>query len=151
MSLLIAGIREAAKRIEDAQRTFARPVTAPLVPPKPRPAALDVPPPLPGPPPLPRRDQRLMELGFEFQYPWALLLLALLPLYSWLRGRVGKAAALTYPDTSLLDGLGRPVREQSGRLRAFLRLLTAALLVIALAGRGRRTRKSNARPKASTS
>ena len=46
----------------------------------------------------------------------------------------GKAAALTYPDTSLLDGLGRPVREQSGRLRAFLRLLTAALLVIALAG-----------------
>ena len=75
-----------------------------------------------------------MELGFEFQYPWALLLLALLPLYSWLRGRVGKAAALTYPDTSLLDGLGRPVREQSGRLRAFLRLLTAALLVIALAG-----------------
>ena len=69
-----------------------------------------------------------MELGFEFQYPWALLLLALLPLYSWLRGRVGKAAALTYPDTSLLDGLGRPVREQSGRLRAFLRLLTAALL-----------------------
>ncbi len=75
-----------------------------------------------------------MDLGFEFQYPWVLLLLALLPLYSWLRGRVGKAAALTYPDTSLLDGIGRPVREQSGRLRAFLRLLTAALLIIALAG-----------------
>ena len=56
VSLLIAGIREAAKRIEDAQRTFARPVAAPLVPPKPRPAAPDVPPPLPGPPPLPRRD-----------------------------------------------------------------------------------------------
>ena len=56
VSLLIAGIREAAKRIEDAQRTFARPATTPLVPPKPRPAALDVPPPLPGPPPLPRRD-----------------------------------------------------------------------------------------------
>jgi Ca-activated chloride channel family protein len=75
-----------------------------------------------------------MDLGFEFQYPWALLLLALLPLYSWLRGRVGQAAALTYPDTSLLDGLGRPVREQSGRLRLFLRLLTAALLIVALAG-----------------
>ena len=75
-----------------------------------------------------------MDLGFEFQYPWALLLLALLPLYSWLRGRIGQAAALTYPDTSLLDGIGRPVRERSGRLRAFLRLLTAALLIIALAG-----------------
>ena len=56
VSLLIAGIREAAQRIEDAQRTFARPAVAPLVPPKPRPAAPDVPPPLPGPPPLPRGD-----------------------------------------------------------------------------------------------
>ena len=54
--LLIAGIREAAKRVEDAHRTFARPIAAPLVAPKPRPAAPDVPPPLPGPPPLPRRD-----------------------------------------------------------------------------------------------
>jgi hypothetical protein len=56
VSLLIAGIREAAKRIEDAQRTFARPIATPVLPPKPRPAAPDVPPPLPGPPPLPRRD-----------------------------------------------------------------------------------------------
>ena len=56
VSLLIAGIREAAKRIEDAQRTFARPIATPVLPPKPRPAALDTLPPLPGPPPLPRRD-----------------------------------------------------------------------------------------------
>jgi hypothetical protein len=56
VSLLIAGIREAAKRIEDAQRTFARPIATPVLPPKPRLAAPDVPPPLPGPPPLPRRD-----------------------------------------------------------------------------------------------
>jgi hypothetical protein len=56
VSLLIAGLREAAKRVEDAQRTFARPAAAPLLPPKPRPAARDTPPPLPGPPPLPRRD-----------------------------------------------------------------------------------------------
>jgi len=56
VSLLIAGIREAAKRIEDAQRTFARPIATPVLPPKPRSAALDTPPPLPGPPPLPRRD-----------------------------------------------------------------------------------------------
>jgi hypothetical protein len=54
--LLIAGIREAAKRVEDAHRTFARPVVAPRLPPKPRPAVFDTPPPLPGPPPLPRRD-----------------------------------------------------------------------------------------------
>lgn len=75
-----------------------------------------------------------MELGFEFQYPWALLLLALLPLYAWLKGKPGKAAAVLYPDTTLLAGLGRPVREQAGRLRLFLRLLTATALVIAIAG-----------------
>jgi hypothetical protein len=56
VSLLIAGIREAAKRIEDAQRTFARPVATPVLPPKPRPSAPDAPPPLPGPPPLPKRN-----------------------------------------------------------------------------------------------
>lgn len=80
-SLLIAGIREAARRVEDARRTFARPVppvvpvrppatsptpsTSPTPPPlllvpTPLGAAIPVapvePPPLPGPPPLPRRD-----------------------------------------------------------------------------------------------
>ena len=53
--LLIAGLREAAKRVEDARRTFARPAVAPLVPPKARPAAPATPP-LPGPPPLPGKD-----------------------------------------------------------------------------------------------
>ena len=52
--LLIAGLREAAKRIEDARRTFSQPVVLPVVPPRPR--APDEPPPLPGPPPLPRRN-----------------------------------------------------------------------------------------------
>ena len=60
VSLLVAGLREAVKRVEDARRTFARPVVAPIVPAKPRPAAPAAatasPPPLPGPPPLPRRD-----------------------------------------------------------------------------------------------
>ena len=58
--LLVAGLREAAKRVEDARRTFARPVVAPIIPPKPRSVAPDAPPPLPplppGPPPLPSRD-----------------------------------------------------------------------------------------------
>jgi len=57
--LLVAGLREAAKRVEDARRTFAKPAVAPIIPPKPRPpapVATDLPPPLPGPPPLHRRD-----------------------------------------------------------------------------------------------
>ena len=68
-SLLIAGVREAARRVEDARRTFARPVTPPLIPPRPAVAPVvspasaaaasppALPPPLPVPPPLPRRDQ----------------------------------------------------------------------------------------------
>jgi Ca-activated chloride channel family protein len=75
-----------------------------------------------------------MDTNFEFQYPWALLLLALLPLYSWLRGRIGQSSALLYPDITLLDGISRPVREKAGRLRPFLRLATAAALIIAIAG-----------------
>jgi len=58
-SLLIAGVREAARRVEDARRTFARP-TPPLIVPRPAVAApivVATPPPLPVPPPLPRRDQ----------------------------------------------------------------------------------------------
>ena len=76
-----------------------------------------------------------MELfGYDFQYPWALLLLALVPVYAWLRGRVGRASAVLYPDTSLLGAAGRPVRERAGRLRMFLRLLTTVVLVVAIAG-----------------
>ena len=76
-----------------------------------------------------------MELfGYDFQYPWALLLLALVPVYAWLRGRVGRASAVLYPDTSLLGAAGRPVRERAGRLRVFLRLLTTVVLVVAIAG-----------------
>ena len=53
-ALLIAALREAARRIEDARATFAR---TPLVP-NARPVAphaTDMPPPLPVPPPLPPR------------------------------------------------------------------------------------------------
>jgi len=66
-SLLIAGVREAARRVEDARRTFARPTPPPIVHPRATtgaatsaalaaPAPLPNPPPLPVPPPLPRRD-----------------------------------------------------------------------------------------------
>jgi len=75
-----------------------------------------------------------MELGFEFEHPWVLLLLAALPVYAWLRGRVGRTSALLFPDAALLAGLSRRVREGAGGLRLFLRLATAALLIVALAG-----------------
>jgi hypothetical protein len=59
-SLLIAGIREAARRIEDARRTFARPPVV-MVSTGSFGGVIPVPPagtpPLPGPPPLPRKDR----------------------------------------------------------------------------------------------
>ncbi|MEY4776309.1 MAG: hypothetical protein RL759_822, partial [Verrucomicrobiota bacterium] len=74
------------------------------------------------------------ELGFEFEHPWVLIFLALLPLYSWLRGKSGQAAALLYPDVGLLRAVSSPVREAAGSLRVFLRLATVAALIVAIAG-----------------
>ena len=54
--LLLAGLREAARRVEDGRRTFARAAVAPPVKAAPSTPPPEEPPPLPGPPPLPRRN-----------------------------------------------------------------------------------------------
>jgi len=72
--------------------------------------------------------------SFEFQYPFLLALLALLPLYAFLRGRSGPDAALAFSSTELIERLGSIVRAASGRLLIFLRLAVLALSIIALAG-----------------
>jgi len=69
-----------------------------------------------------------MSTAFEFQYPWVLGLLALLPIYAVLRGRIGRASALRFPSVDLARKVGRPARSAAGRLRLFLQLLAAALL-----------------------
>ena len=75
-----------------------------------------------------------MSSAFEFQYPWLLGLLALLPIYAVLRGRRGNASALSFPSVELARAVGSPARSASGRLRLFLRLLATALLIVTLAG-----------------
>jgi len=75
-----------------------------------------------------------MNAAYEFQSPWLLGLLALLPVYAVLRGRMGRASALRFPSVELLRTVGTPVRADAGRLRLFLRLLAAALVIVALAG-----------------
>ena len=72
--------------------------------------------------------------NFQFQYPWLLGLLALLPVYAFLRGRVGKISALRYPSADIARAAGASARAAAGRLLVFLRILTAALCIIALAG-----------------
>src|ERR1039458_5529984 len=73
--------------------------------------------------------------NLEFQYPWLLALLALLPIYAFLRGRIGKLAALRFPSADIARAAGAAARAASGRLLLFLRLLTVALCIVALADR----------------
>ena len=75
-----------------------------------------------------------MSGNFEFQYPWMLALLALLPVYAFLHGRVGKLAALCFPSADIARAAGAAARAAAGRVLFFLRLLVIALCIVALAG-----------------
>jgi len=75
-----------------------------------------------------------MTSSFEFQYPWLLFLLALLPVYAFLRGRIGTAAALPFSSAELIERLGPRLRTATGQLLVFLRLAVIALVIAALAG-----------------
>jgi Ca-activated chloride channel family protein len=71
---------------------------------------------------------------FEFQFPWVLALLGLLPVYALLRGKVGKLSALTFSSAEIAREAGAKARSAAGRFLFFLRLLAVALSIIALAG-----------------
>jgi Ca-activated chloride channel family protein len=75
-----------------------------------------------------------MTSNFQFQYPWLLLLLALLPIYALLHGRIGKLAALRFPSADVARAAGAAARAAAGRLLLFLRLLTVGLFIVTLAG-----------------
>ena len=75
-----------------------------------------------------------MNSHFQFQYPWLLALLALLPVYAFLRGRAGKLSALSFPSADLARAAGGAARVRAGLLLLFLRLLTVGLCIVALAG-----------------
>lgn len=71
---------------------------------------------------------------FEFQYPWVLTLLGLLPVYALLRGRMGRLSALRFSSADVARAAARQARTSAGRLMLFLRLLTVALGIVTLAG-----------------
>ena len=66
---------------------------------------------------------RRMNGNFEFQYPWLLGLLALLPVYAFLHGRIGKLSALRFPAPISRGPPAAAARAAAGRLLMFLRLL----------------------------
>jgi Ca-activated chloride channel family protein len=71
--------------------------------------------------------------GFSFAHPWLLLLLLLVPLLAWLRGRPGHAAALTFSSTATLQALGRQSSSRAGKLMRGLLYVALAIFVLALA------------------
>ena len=75
-----------------------------------------------------------MTSGFEFQHPWILAFLALLPLYAFFRGRSGPDGALRFSSVELVRAVGGKVRSAAGRLFIFLRTITVALAILAMAG-----------------
>ena len=71
---------------------------------------------------------------FEFQYPWVLALLGLLPVYAVLRGKAGRLSALAFSSAEIARAAGAQARAAAGRFMFFLRLLAVALGIVALAG-----------------
>jgi len=68
-----------------------------------------------------------------FAHPYLLLLLLLLPLLAWLKGRRGSPPAFLYSSVKLVEGLTNVRRSRAGALLAALRWLVLALCIVALA------------------
>src|SRR5512137_379331 len=68
-----------------------------------------------------------------FGQPYFLLLLLLLPLMFWLKGKQGQPPAFVYSSVQLVRGILNVSRTRSGAFLAALRWLTLALLIVALA------------------
>ncbi len=68
-----------------------------------------------------------------FGHPYFLLLLLLLPLLGWLKGKQGKPPAFIYSSVQLVRGILNVTRTRSGAFLASLRWFILALLIIALA------------------
>ena len=68
-----------------------------------------------------------------FAHPYFLMLLLLLPLLAWLKGRRGQPPAFLYSAVRLVEGLTRARRSRAGAILAALRWLVLALFIVALA------------------
>jgi Ca-activated chloride channel family protein len=69
----------------------------------------------------------------NFAHPYVLLLLLLLPVLAWLKGRAGQSAAFVYSSVDLVRPVSGFRRSRAGAVLAALRWLALALFIIALA------------------
>lgn len=68
-----------------------------------------------------------------FAHPYVLLLLLLLPVAAWLRGKFGHSPAFVYSSVDLVRPVSGMKRSRAGRCLAALRWLALALFIVALA------------------
>ncbi|MGA2864056.1 MAG: VWA domain-containing protein [Verrucomicrobiota bacterium] len=68
-----------------------------------------------------------------FAHPYFLLLLPLLPLVAWLKGRRGRPPAFVYSSAQLVRGILNVTQSRAGAFVAALRWLTLGLCIAALA------------------
>jgi Ca-activated chloride channel family protein len=68
-----------------------------------------------------------------FAHPYLLLLLLLLPLLAWLKGKRGEPPAFIYSSVQLVRGILNITRTRSGGFLSALRWLALALFIVALA------------------
>jgi Ca-activated chloride channel family protein len=68
-----------------------------------------------------------------FAYPYFLLLLTVLPVLAWLKGKAGKPPAFVYSSIQLVRPIVNVTRARSGAFLAALRWLALALMIVALA------------------
>ncbi|MCS7009021.1 MAG: VWA domain-containing protein [Chthoniobacterales bacterium] len=71
--------------------------------------------------------------GISFAEPRWLLLLLLIPILSFLRGRIGNAPAILYSSTSILEKIGKRRLSRVGDFLTSLSYFTLASLIVALA------------------
>src|SRR6266487_3985475 len=76
---------------------------------------------------------KFLQPHLSFAHPYCLLLLLLLPMLAWLKGRRGQESAFLYSSVQLVKGISGITRSHAGSLLLKLRFLVLALLVIALA------------------
>src|SRR3954470_147339 len=72
-------------------------------------------------------------MSFSVAYPWLLLLLLIVPLAAWLKGRAGRQSAFLYSSVGLVKNIIGITRSSVGAILLRMRWLALLLLLFALA------------------
>jgi Ca-activated chloride channel family protein len=72
-------------------------------------------------------------MNFSFAHPWLLLLLIIVPVIAWLKGRTGRPQAFLYSSVGLVKNIIGISRSSIGRILLRMRWLALTLLIIGLA------------------